>query len=254
MTVCQPWISPNDLVDCDCPDASENLIVEAIQVASDILYALSGRQYPGLCSETVRPCMCGSCGRSNWFPGWGGFDTLPALIGGIWLNVCAHPTEYCDCIGNALRLPRPRVDSVDSVLVNGAVFTDFRLDRPGWLVRTDGLPWPSRQDIWREPTEVGTWQVTYTHGQLPPPGGLFAAKHLTSELVKACTGAACRLPAHAVAVTRRGVTYELEAFKGRTGIPEVDMWLAAVNPESRQRRAKITAPDDPRFVAVDLGS
>lgn len=249
--ICGPWISPNDLVDCDCPDASETVILESIEVASEILYALSGRQYPGLCPETVRPCFCGGCGVSQWFSGT---PMTPVLIQGSWLNVCGHSDAYCGCGGNALRLPRPRVDTVDQVLIDGAAFSEFRLDKPGWLVRTDGGVWPSRQDIWRDTTESGTWSVEYTWGRLPPSGGLFAVKHLTSEIVKSCVGADCRLPAHAVAVSRRGVTYELEAFKGRTGIPEADMWLNAVNPEGRQRRAKITSADDTRFVPVDSGS
>lgn len=253
MTACADWITPDDLVDCNCPDASESVINEAITIASDILFALSGRQYPGLCPETVRPCLCGSCGRSDWFLyGWN--QTFPLLINGIWNNVCGHGSEYCGCIGNALRLPRERIESIDQVLIDGLSFGEFRLDKPGWLVRTDGSPWPSVQDIWKDTSQSGTWSVAYTYGRNPPSGGMFAAKHLTSEIVKACVGEKCRLPAHAVAVTRRGITYELEALKGRIGIPEADMWLNAVNPEARTRRARITSPDDPRFVPVESGS
>lgn len=243
--ICDDWITSSDLVDCNCPDAPESVITDAITMASEVLYALSGRQFPGLCTETVRPCFCGSCAG----------DWTPMLSGGRWYNICGHSSSrYCGCDGRAIRLPRTPISSVDQVLIDGAAFTAFRLDEPGWLVRTDGGSWPSHQDIYQETTEPGTWAVSYTFGQLPPRSGVVAASYLTAEIVKACTGLACRLPAHAVAVSRRGVTYDLEALKGRTGIPEADLWLATVNPRGAQRRARIVSPDDNRFVGVDSGS
>lgn len=242
--ICSPWITADELVDCNCPDASEAVVTEAIAVASDILYRLSGQVYPGICAETVRPCLCGACA------GWS-----PSLIDGTWFNSsCSHSDPYCGCGGRAVRLPRDRVTDVTQVLIDGAIFISYRLDSPGWLVRTDGGVWPSRQDIHQETTEKGTWSVSYSFGRLPPAGGLFAAKWLTAEIIKACTGGKCRLPAHAVSVSRRGVSYDLEAMKGRVGIPEADMWLSTVNPNGRSRPARITAADDPRFVAVDSGS
>lgn len=243
MSTCTPWVTPNELTDCDCPDASEPLILEAIQIASNVLYALSGRRYPGVCSESVRPCLCASCALP-----------YPVLVDGSWVNItCGHDT-YCGCGGRALRLPRDRVTDVTSVTLDGTMFADFRLDRPNVLVRTDGSVWPSRQDIWKEPTEAGTWMVDYSFGREPPAGGKFAAKWLTSEILKACTGGKCRLPAHAVAVSQRGISYNLEAVDGRVGIPEADMWLNAVNPHKRTRPARVTSADDVSFVPVDSGS
>lgn len=41
---------------CDAAPFSDALVEDALNAASGILYVLSGRQFPGVCTETVRPC------------------------------------------------------------------------------------------------------------------------------------------------------------------------------------------------------
>lgn len=228
MSVCTPWIEEDaDLVECGCPDGPQLVVQSAIVTATDILYRLSGRQWSGECSETRRPCRAGAaCGCSSF--------------------------HLCSCIGgDTLLLSRRNVRDVTGVLIDGAAFTDFRFYTPNWLVRSDDKNWPCCQDLALATTETGTWSVTYTYGTDPPEGAKTAARVLTTELVKACTAdKTCRLPVGAVSLTRRGVTYDLTQIGGKTGISEVDMWLSAVNPGARKRRARLISPDDVRFIPV----
>ncbi|MCP4897377.1 MAG: hypothetical protein GY906_10435 [bacterium] len=223
---CTPWIEEDeDLVECGCPDGQQLVVQSAIITAVDILYNLSGRRWSGVCQETKRPCQStGGCSCSDF--------------------------HLCYCIGgDQIELPRTNVTSVDAILIDGQPFTDFLFYSPNWLVRTDGDIWPCCQDLTLPSTADGTWAVTYSYGVEPTEGAKNAARVLTTELVKACVGeASCRIPVGAVSVTKRGVTYDLSANDGFTGITEIDMWLKAVNPKGRRQRARLISPDDTRWI------
>jgi len=116
--------------------------------------------------------------------------------------------------------------------------------------------WPTCQDMSLPPTEPNTFEVTYLRGKPVPEYGLWAAGLLACELIKACASPGedclCRLPANVQSVVREGVSIDLEAFRlggagdplfGRTGIPEVDLWLSTVNPNRLTSRARAYSPD-----------
>ena len=83
--------------------------------------------------------------------------------------------------------------------------------------------------------EAGTWSVTYLRGLPIPAGASRLAGMLATEFYNACTGGKCRLPRSVSEVSRQGVTHKIvnpnEIYAvGKTGIPEIDLWLSAVNP------------------------
>jgi hypothetical protein len=75
-----------------------------------------------------------------------------------------------------------------------------------------------------------------------------AAAILACELVKAHLGVDCALPARVQTLTRQGMSMaildpqEFLAF-GRTGLYEVDLAIAAVNPHGLRRRATAWSPE-----------
>lgn len=245
---CQPYITEVDLADCGmCAvgSLSENQVQSIIQVASEVLYLKTGQQFPGQCMDTVRPCS----GCSTWnLP-------YPVRFASGWRNVCGCSDGRCGAGGATILLPKRPVISIASITIDGAAFADYRLDSPGWIVRTDGGDWPSCQDITLDSGEAGTWEVSYLYGKVAPQAVIFAATVLSSELVKACQGDdSCRIPAGAVSVARRGVTYDIDLTGGRTGLYEVDMVIDSFNPEHRKRRARVYAPDDDDWVRSTTGS
>ena len=92
--ICTPWITSADLAACDCPDASADVVDTSIEAASEIMYALTGRQYPGVCTETLRPC-----GTTAGEPvGWP-YPYYPVRTGGVWVNTgpCGCNMRTCGC-------------------------------------------------------------------------------------------------------------------------------------------------------------
>lgn len=240
---CQPWITPSDVEDC-------TVTSDVCLAASEILWALSGRQFGGLCDAAVRPAPRAlRAGRwvtpPGWDPSWGW--TTP---GYGWCADLHHPGVG---VWRRLRLgPTPIVD-VSAVTVDGALLDDDRwtvVDRV-WLLRLadpDGTNpgWPTTQDLTLPATEPGTWQVSYTWGVDPPAAGVEAAKALACALT---SGDDCQLDPRVTALTRQGVTLQLPAVEALTtagtGIPAVDAFLAAFNPHRLTRPARLLSPDTP---------
>lgn len=253
--ICAPWVTDDDLIDCSDLNASAEVIDDACMAASEILYALSGRQFSGTCAETVRPCASGG----GYLPGFSWsrwtYPWYPILSGGVWLNLgpaCGCHIAYdCACKGiPQVNLGRSDVTEILSVVINGETLSalNYRLDPGGLLVRTDGSLWPCCQDLSVDKDETGAWYVELLHGLEPPTSGKLAAAELASELVKDCVGADCSLPQRVTNLTRQGVTMTLldpQDFltDGRTGIYKVDLFLASSNPYGLARRATAWSPE-----------
>lgn len=200
-------------------------------VAAQIVWALSGRRY-GRCRTWVRPLTTPLRGQ-----GW----CEPQIVDGRWLNGPGTPA--------LVQLPRPTV-AVHEVRVADAVLPPAAYRRVGdALLRIDGQAWPAQNPA-AEAGEPGWWAIDLTTGYPVPLAGRAAAGILAAELIRARRGGKCRLPARAQSIAREGVDVTLldpgalyEA--GLTGLPEVDQWIAAVNPARLPGAATASSPDHP---------
>lgn len=240
-------------------------------VATNLLWNWTKRVF-GLVTEEVRPSRVRLPFRPTLFEGMGPPAAFDALMGGSgwgWLpfysSVGGWRSLYCGVCGlaacdhdgsalKALRLYGP-VQNVESVIIDGVELDPaaYRVDYRTLLIRQDGEPWPSEQDLLKPLTETGTWAVTYTRGIPVPDGGQVAAGILACELYKAAIAdPTCGLPSRVRTVARQGVTVGiLDSFEGldegKTGIWAVDSWIASVNaprdyvgiasPDTRGRRS-----------------
>lgn len=219
LSVCAPWATPDDL--CFVPDGTVDDCVDGpvaleykwepedvLLAVSNLLYARTGRKWPGVCEFSVWPCI----------------DTC-------WSD--QHPCVRC-CSHCELELPSDYpVVSIESIVEDGVTLdaSDYRLERRNRVVRLDGLRW--QRNTFGLPCASGSGVetvVTYTAGVEPPIEGRMAAAALADELMKSCNGQTCALPAQVQSFARRGVTVELtdlaELMKsGATGIPIVDHFL-----------------------------
>jgi len=262
------WITGQDVVVRPAvKDMPPEVLESAAAIASEILYALSGRQFNGGgASAVVRPAATPR-GLRPWgigFPGmgwysasWGSCTSLMALgtpgqYG--WFDVhvtCPKPPE--------IELGAYPVNTISEVLIDGVVIPDdeYRLDNNRVLVRT--LPtasstptqrygWPVCQRDDLPATQPGTFQVSFTYGRVPPAGGVQAAKVLAQQIALAAVGQTNRLPSRVTTVVRQGITavaldtQDLVKL-GRTGLFEVDLWVKTVNPSALVRRAQAWSPD-----------
>jgi hypothetical protein len=251
---CAPW--PADMSLCDTSCTSPTVTGTALGIATDILWALSGRQF-GTCTETVRPCRR-DCADVPW-PLWPGSSldgapyVMPLLYAGQWYNLtCGSCGDFCTCTPiSEVVLPFPTT-SIVQVKINGTplVTGAYRLDDARLLVRTDGSQWPRCNDLNKADTQPGTWSITYTYGAAVPAEGQLAVGELACEFTKMLNNETCRLPRHVTSVSRQGVTINYADLlnvmaNGRTGLLFVDLFLDAVNPARLAETAHVYSVDHP---------
>ena len=218
----------------------------AVDTAVQVLWALSGRQFG--CQDLVaRPC-----------PGWddppwddymplGGPGMVAVLHDGQWRNVGC---EGCRADGPSMvTLPGP-VASITGVEVDGvAIDPDSYKQEGDRLYRVGGREWPA-QNLARPLGEPGTWGVRYKRGVQPPAGASTVVGQLALEFWNVCEpGMPCRLPRRWQTVNRQGMSVTKAdptdiLASGRTGLAEIDTWLAAHNPRGLDRPATVVSADN----------
>ncbi len=276
---CQIWCDPQDIAECSNVTLSSDTSVleESAKAASEVLFMLSGRQFTGRCTQTVRPCSDGCGCWGNWndlFPGLSpGAPQFPVGAWGPWpiFNSWGWGWGWggagCGCspLSRAL-LPGYPVTEVTEVKVDGVVLDpdEYRLDDNRWLTRladADGVAqwWPGCQDLDRPDTEANTWSATYNYGVPAPEIGHKAAAQLGGMIYEACTGGECATPPGTIQKTRQGVTVQMSPFVAwgrnaaghwQTGLPLVDMFLSSYNSAGVRRRPVIWSPDGPAYARV----
>lgn len=215
---CQPWITEAELEAYDADLAGENL-TSTVVTASQILFYLSGRRWPGLCSLIYFPAETLHDDRSR-------ID----LYYGIGY----------------------RVDSIVSVTDADAATipsTDYTLEISRYLHLKEGI-WDSHG--------LGRIAIDLIYGENPPLSGKNACLEFASQVARSLIpdlAKTCRLPSRVSTMTRQGITYDfltardlLEA--GKTGLFNVDLWLASVNPAKLGSRPRIANPDRKRGIRV----
>lgn len=243
---------------CEVESTDETIFEVAAEQASELLFELSGRLFPGLSGpKTVRPpchgCACGYQVLSR------GYVIGPWLTGDPWSYMC----DYClvSCSPSLVKLSGYPVREITEVLIDGVVVNPslYRIHKHRYAMRLDDGRWPLQQDLTLASTEDNTFAITYTYGADPPSLGVSAAAQLACELYKECSGQACALPKGVTRVSRQGITIEKLAFTnwaftpvrgargGRsigwsTGLPLVDAFLASHNSSGLMRRPVLWAP------------
>lgn len=221
------WITAADLA-----NPADPLAAEAIESASWVLYNLSGQKYPGIRTTTE----------------WYGFDHSTCWCDAtVDLSLRAHgivPVRRDYIPMTQLRLRNKPVQSVTSVTDSTGVLdpTSYHLVNDAYLLRLNGGGWDFYSGV----------EVEYTYGTLPPMMGRSAAIRLANEFLLSYNNIdECRLPDRVTSLNRQGASLTIldpqEFLKeGRTGLYEVDLFLAVANPSGAKKRAKVFSPDKPR--------
>jgi hypothetical protein len=259
MPICTPWITGDDVADCCSVEVSSGTLFDLVaEQASDLLFELSGRLFPGECGpRTVRP-SCNSC--------WCGYQVLSRghVVGPWdWGYPYASLCDYClvACDPSLVELSGYPVREISEVKIDGDVLAadQYRLFKYRYAQRLDDGRWPIQQNLTLADTEDNTFSITYSYGADPPALGVSAAAQLACELYKECNGEACALPKGVTRVNRQGITIEKLAFTNwaftpsrharggkapgwNTGMPLVDAFLSAYNAAGLKRRPVFYAP------------
>jgi hypothetical protein len=197
---------------------------------------------------------------NGWMPTWGmcgyAYGTgYGAAALGAWLG------HSCRCHPREIELPGYPVVGISEVKIDGETIPDdeYRVDDYRLLVRmkptADAIPsvrpgWPTCQRLDLPDTEVGTFSVRFSYGTPPPPAGVLAATVLAAEIALTSDPASSssRLPERVKSIVRQGESISIVdpqdvLDNGRTGIPEVDLFIKASNPAGLQRRSTVWSPD-----------
>ena len=215
-------------------EAQQNL-EDAIAAASELLYSLSGRKFPGVLSAIVRPVpYLAQVGTGRRVP-------IPQSTWGLcW----GYPHTRCEApifIG----LGRSPLISIEEIVINDEAVDPikYRIDDQKWLVRTDCCSWPMCG------CTCDNFTVDFTWGEDPPQLGVQAAIMLAAEMYRGMTpGMNCKLPARLTSITRQGLSFAVIdpmdfMEKGLTGIYQIDMFLQAYNPGRQIRKPTVFSPD-----------
>lgn len=246
-TACQPW----PYICASFSAASAAITGSALQIASDILYKLSGQQF-GICTFTARPCRRDCYGNSwpfdggNWWQ-WGGMWPRPVLFDGAWYNItCGSCSGTCSCgpLEEAW-LPGP-VNSIVQVKIDGQLLSPsaYRVDDFRKLVRTDGQRWPVCQNLTADDSQPGTWSVTAAIGQAVPELGALAVGELMRDIVAGCPTGNCALPSNATTISRQGLVIDLVTYQemlqhGLLGLRWCDTFISTYNPNRLQAAPQV---------------
>ena len=246
------WILPEDMGDYAYTEYTE----EAAQIASNLLWAMSGRKYTGETIVTERY----TCTLRNNRMGPSDRTNSPVLFGGDVYNIPSGDyDEYSELTSDGLS-PESRVKlrgrPVTRIITirnrNGLILdpsTYYLVDHSTIHIKA-GTPWT--------PCNV---EITYAYGIPVPTAGKMAARKLAIEFARLWAGdEMCELPQRVTSVSRQGVSYTIldnQEFidELRTGLYEIDLFLKVVNPDNARRKSKVFSVDQPRarkYVAKPL--
>lgn len=243
------------------------------RVATDYLWAMTGRRLGPSCPVTVRPCRK-SCFDSYGFGRWlnqgqglrstGGW--IPYMHDGEMRNA-----SLCGCVQEChcgpelcqIDLLGPVYDVVDVQLDGQTVDSStYALYDARYLTRINDLSsgtetercWPTCQDMTLTPANPGTFSVTYRTGLNLSGIATMAVTELTAHFIRGCNGGCgCGSGArqNLQRLSRQGVELEFadpqQLFTdGRTGIEVVDFFIRSMNPHGLADQLRVLSPDAPR--------
>lgn len=237
------WIQPEEMGDYSYTEFT----LEAAQVASYLLWSMSGRKYAGETTVTERY----TCTLRNNRMGPSTKTNSPVLFDGDVYNIPSGDfDEYSELSADGMspdariRLRGRPVTKIHSIRNRNGLVLDpssyYLVDHSTIHIKA-GTPW----------TPCNT-EITYSYGTPVPVAGKMAARKLAIEFARLWSGdELCELPQRVTSVSRQGVSYTIldnQEFidELRTGLYEIDLFLKVANPDNARRKSRVFSPDQPR--------
>ena len=227
--------------------ADHEYAYEAVKVASQLLWSMSGRKYGGINTVTEKYV----CASRAYRLGASARNYTPELVGGDMYNIPFDEfDDYAELTTDGmspstrLRLRGRPVVKIDAVRDRTGTIVDpsnYYLVDHSTLQARSGTAWA--------PCNI---EVTYTYGSPPPASGKAAARTLATEFIKLWSGNDdCALPQRITAISRQGISYTVLDNQDfidelRTGLYIVDLFLKSSNPDKARAKARVFSPDVPR--------
>ena len=216
------WVTVDELDEY----SDDEYAYDAVKVASQLLWAMSGRKFNGITTVTERYV----CASRAYRLGASSRNYTPELVGGDVYNIPFDEfDDYAEITTDGmspstrLRLRGRPVVRIHSIRDRAGKIVDpanYYLVDHSTIQAKAGTAWA--------PCNI---EVTYSYGAPPPASGKAAARVLAKEFIKLWTGDdECMLPQRVTSVSRQGVNYTIldnQDFiqEMRTGLYVVDLFL-----------------------------
>ena len=237
------WVSVEELDSY----ADHEYAYEAVKVASQLLWSMSGRKFGGITTVTEKYV----CASRAYRLGASSRNYTPELVGGDMYNIPFDEfDDYAELTTDGmspstrLRLRGRPVIKIDAVRDRTGTIVD-----PSNYYLVDHSTLQARAGTAWAPCNI---EVTYTYGSPPPATGKAAARVLATEFIKLWAGDDdCALPQRVTSISRQGVSYTVLDNQDfidelRTGLYVVDLFLKSTNPDKARAKARVFSPDVPR--------
>ena len=237
------WVTVDELDEY----SDDEYAYDAVKVATQLLWAMSGRKFNGITTVTERYV----CASRAYRLGASSRNYTPELVGGDVYNIPFDEfDDYAEITTDGmspstrLRLRGRPVVRIHSIRDRAGKIVDpanYYLVDHSTIQAKAGTAWA--------PCNI---EVTYSYGAPPPASGKAAARVLAKEFIKLWTGDdECMLPQRVTSVSRQGVNYTIldnQDFiqEMRTGLYVVDLFLKSTNPDGARTKARVFSPDVPR--------
>lgn len=228
--LCSQWITEDEFLSC-CDSIDENTstedITRAIEIASNSLYMMSGRQFRGNCTRTVTVCR-ENCRNTDVELRC---DAENEISIGYWPITDLRSIKF----DGVEQLPERDPDTDEFVSDPNFQINDYR-----YIEKLDGK-WPIQ---WGE--EDQEVEITFVYGVEPPEMGKEAAKALATQILNAMCKKSCDLPDRATHITRRGTSITIMDYKVLAqdfiGLYMVDTFVQTYNPMKARMQSFVLRP------------
>lgn len=249
---CSPWATIDD-ISGKCKDIAieyPDVVQKAIDIAQATVFRLTMGIFTGSCSTTIRPaksnCVCRNgvdLSTYTWIPS--GFPYRAMAYNGSIYNCPA-----CDCFdsncgtSDCITLPFYPVNEITNITIDGSILPSNKYELRGVKIcRTDGLTFPTCQDLDIPLGQSGSWSVTFKHGIAPPVDLVEHMLDYACQLAKRKLDRPCELPKR-VAIEKDFVALDPMTFvkDGLTGWAPLDACIRSINPKGAKRPARAINP------------
>ena len=208
--------------DYDVPDPPDDTVLQAISVASEVLQRLTG--YLIHPAGTAEEDYVAAPRIRRLTPNWRPLRAVEAV-------------ERID--RDCLATPLPELPCI---IGQDAYFSSARCSLEYWMTTICGC----------SPSGVEFIRMRYRFGSTVTASARRALIYLARQMwlqVNPAQGE-CELPERVTSVNREGLSYTIfdpqsYLMERKTGLPSVDLWLAAVNPAKSLRPSGVWTPDAP---------
>jgi hypothetical protein len=224
-----PWVTVDEFLNCyggEDENISTTDIAYALNIASNTLYILSGRQFRGIREQTVTVCkenctntvQADRCGSEN------------EISIGYWPITDLRSIKF------------DGVEQLPARDINDAFIStpNFQINEYRYIEKLDGR-WPTQsgQDF----QEV---VITFKYGITPPDAGKEAVKHMASEILDGMMKKECGISDRVTHITRRGTSLTIRDYdiltKDFIGISVVDTFIQTYNPTKTRIQSFVIQP------------